>query len=198
MIANGLRKRPARMARAAGRPQRGPGVGDGGSYLAISSSALIVSVNSAASTFAAPGSPGRATKTSLPTWPNVAFSSFFPSSNFAVTAKAGLSVPVLAAASTNEVARMFASFDVNPSAFSRSRSAGFGLTRRHVSCAFSPWPFTCSSTTVWPSRVSSMRLALNGAELEDVLAPVVVGALLQVVGSALSTVTTDGFDASRA
>ena len=60
-------------------------------------------MKSAASTLAAPGSPGRDAKTSLPTLPKVTRSSFLPSSNFASTVSAGVSRPVFAVDSTNEV-----------------------------------------------------------------------------------------------
>src|SRR5437762_9970064 len=131
------------------------------SYFAISSNDFTASLKSAVSAFAAPGSPGRAANTSLPDWPKATFSSFFPSSNFTVMVSAGLSSPVFAVESTNELARMFDSFESRPSIFSLSTSAAAGLTRFHVS-GLSFCPFTRSSTIVWPLRDISMCVALNG------------------------------------
>src|SRR6476660_1123067 len=106
----------------------GAGVAVAGALgLAISSKDFVASSRSALSALAAPGSPGRTAKTSLPSWPKVTFSSFFPSSNFTSTTSAGLSTPVFAVESTNELARMFDSFDRRPSIFSLSTSPGFGL-----------------------------------------------------------------------
>ncbi len=83
--------------------------------------------------------------------------------------------------STNDVARMLASLASSASTLSRSASAAFGLTRRHLSCAFSPWPLTRSKTTTSLPRDQLDAVRVEGAELEEVLAAVVVGALLQVV-----------------
>src|ERR1041385_5093277 len=124
-------------------------------YFASSSNDFTASLKSAVSAFAAPGSPGLAAYTSLPDWAKVTFSSFLTSSNFTVTVSAGLSSPVFAADSTNELARMFDSFERRPSIFSLSTSAPVGLTRFHVS-GLSFCPFTRSSTTVWPLRDISM------------------------------------------
>ncbi|MCK7461400.1 MAG: hypothetical protein MZU84_04695 [Sphingobacterium sp.] len=66
----------------------------------MASSAFMASSNLAASTLAAPGSPARTANTSLPALPNTTRSSFFPSSNLAVTMAAGESAPVFVPAST--------------------------------------------------------------------------------------------------
>ena len=56
-----------------------------------------------------------------------------------------------------------------------------GVTRFHLSGALSPWPLTRSKRDgLAVARDLEVR-RVEGAELEDVLAPVVVGALLQVV-----------------
>src|SRR5207237_1579709 len=82
-----------RLATARGRPRwRALARADTwvGPYLPSSSSDFIVSVRSAASALAAPGSPGRSASTSAPSLTNVTRSSFLPSSNFTWTSSAGL------------------------------------------------------------------------------------------------------------
>ena len=70
----------------------------------------MASLKSAASTFAAPGSPGRDDEdVGARLARRSPVSSFLPSSNFTTTVSAGLSRPVFAVDSTNEAARMSAS-----------------------------------------------------------------------------------------
>ena len=100
--------------------------------------------------------------------------------------------------STNVVARMSARPASRLVDLVLSTSAGFGLMRRQLSGAAS----LLALHPLEHHRLAAAReldaLGVERAELEDVLAAVVVGALLQSSTSALSTVKTTGFDRSRA